>query len=58
MHRMFSLLRPAPTLTEKEVQSSLSLMVWEGVGSTVLFSLGSAGFMAAYALALGANNSQ
>ena len=33
-------------------------MVWEGVASGALFSLGSGGFMAAYALALGANNLQ
>lgn len=33
-------------------------MVWESVASNVVFSLGSGGFMAAYALALGANNLQ
>ncbi len=33
-------------------------MIWEGVASGALFSLGSGGFMAAYALALGANNLQ
>ena len=34
------------------------MMIWEGVASGALFSLGSGGFMAAYALALGANNLQ
>ena len=33
-------------------------MILEGVASGALFSLGSGGFMAAYALALGANNLQ
>ena len=33
-------------------------MVYEGIASGAMFSLGSGGFMAAYALALGANNLQ
>ena len=49
---------PSPTLTTHEVQRSLRLMIWEGVASGAMFSLGSGGFMAAYALALGANNLQ
>ena len=49
-------LRPRPTLTEGEAQKSLRLMAWEGLASGALFSLGSGGLMAAYALALGANN--
>ena len=53
-----STLRPSPTLTDQEIGRSLRLMVWEGVASGALFSLGSGGFMAAYALALGANNLQ
>ena len=53
-----SSLRPSPTLTDQEIGRSLRLMVWEGVASGALFSLGSGGFMAAYALALGANNLQ
>ncbi len=55
---MFTFLRPSPTLTDQEVGRSLRLMIWEGVASGALFSLGSGGFMAAYALALGANNLQ
>ncbi|MDE2802871.1 MAG: MFS transporter, partial [Chloroflexota bacterium] len=55
---MLSLLRPSPTLTGQDVTRSLRTMVWEGVASTVMFSLGSGGLMAAYALALGANNLQ
>ena len=53
-----SFLRPSATLTDQEVGRSLRLMIWEGVASGALFSLGSGGFMAAYALALGANNLQ
>ena len=33
-------------------------MTWEGVATGAMFSVGSGGFMAAYALALGANNLQ
>ena len=55
---MLTFLRPSPTLTDEEVGRSLRLMIWEGVASGALFSLGSGGFMAAYALALGANNLQ
>lgn len=53
-----SFFRPSPTLTEQEIGRSLRLMIWESVSSSALFSLGSGGFMAAYALALGANNFQ
>lgn len=53
---MFSNLRPRPTLTEGETRRSLRLLTWEGLASGAMFSLGSGGFMAAYALALGANN--
>ena len=55
---MLNSLQPSPTLTTHEVQRSLRLMIWEGVASGAMFSLGSGGFMAAYALALGANNLQ
>ena len=55
---MFPFLRPSPTLTDEEVGRSLRLIIWEGAASGAMFSLGSGGFMAAYALALGANNLQ
>jgi MFS family permease len=51
-------LQPTPTLTDEQLERSLTLMMWEGVLSSVMFTLGSGGFMAAYALALGANNFQ
>ncbi len=49
-------LRPRPTLTRNDAQKSLRLLAWEGLASGAMFSLGSGGLMAAYALALGANN--
>ena len=55
---MFGFLRPNPTLTEQDIQRSLRLMRWDGVAAGAMFSLGSGGFMAAYALALGTNNLQ
>ncbi len=55
---MLNFLRPQPTFTESQAQRSLRLMAWEGLASGAMFSLGSGGIMAAYALALGANNLQ
>ena len=55
---MFGFLRPSPTLSEREVGRGLTFMLWDGVMGGAMFSLGSGGFMAAYALALGANNLQ
>lgn len=55
---MLALFRPSPTLTDRDVQTGLRMMVWESVASGALFTLCSGGFMAAYALALGANNLQ
>ena len=55
---MLGFLKPSPTLSEGDVQRTLGLMRWDGVAASALFSLGSGGFMAAYALALGANNLQ
>ena len=56
--RLPEFLRPQATLSREETARSLRLMVGEGVASSAMFSLGSGGFMAAYALALGANNFQ
>ena len=53
---MWNNLRPRPTLTQRDTQRSLRFLAWEGLASGAMFSLGSGGFMAAYALALGANN--
>ncbi len=53
---MFAFLRPQPTLTEGETQRSLRYMDWSGMSAGGMRSLGTGGLMAAYALALGANN--
>ena len=53
---MFTFLRPQPTLTERETQRSLRCMDWSGMSAGAMRSLGTGGLMAAYALALGANN--
>ncbi|MCE2502197.1 MAG: MFS transporter [Dehalococcoidia bacterium] len=55
---MFGFLRPSPTLTPQQIRGSQRLMMWGAVTGGAMFSLGSGGFMAAYALALGANNLQ
>ena len=55
---MLGFLRPSPTLTPQETRRSQRLMMWGAVTGGAMFSLGSGGFMAAYALALGANNLQ
>ena len=55
---MLGFLRPSPTLSPQETRRSQRLMMWGAVTGGAMFSLGSGGFMAAYALALGANNLQ
>lgn len=55
---MFGFLRPSPTITNDEVRLSLRMMVWEGVTSEALATIQIMGYLAAYALALGANNLQ
>ena len=55
---MFGFLKPSPTLSEREIRRSQLMMRWDSVLAGAMFSLGSGGFMVAYALALGANNLQ
>ena len=55
---MFAFLQPSPTLTSAEVRSSLRMMIWEGITSETLATLQIMGYLAAYALALGASNLQ
>ena len=55
---MLNFLRPNPTLTEEDARKSLRQLSWVGVTAGAMFTLGSGGFMAAFALALGANNFQ
>ena len=55
---MLEFLRPSPTLSEGDIRRSQRLMRWDSVLAGAMFTLSSGGFMAAYALALGANNLQ
>lgn len=55
---MIGIFRPSPTLSQRDVRRTLRLMTWDTAMAGAMFSLGSGGFMAAYALALGANNLQ
>ena len=49
---------PRPTLSEVEIQGGLRMLTWEGVTSMGLGSVTAGGILAAFALALGANNFQ
>lgn len=53
-----SVFKPQPTLSESEVSQGLRMMTFEGVASLAMFSVTSSGILAAFALALGANNFQ
>ena len=55
---MFNFLKPRPVLTEQETRRSLRYMGWGNLSFGSMWGLGSGGMMAAYALALGANNLQ
>jgi MFS family permease len=50
--------KPRPSLTKQEVARGLRLMTIEGMLSMGFFSITTSGFLAAFALALGANNLQ
>ena len=54
----FEFLRPKPTLSDQEISHGLRMMTWEGMVSMGFFSITTSGILAAYALALGANNFQ
>ena len=51
-------LMPRPALTEQEITAGLRTMTWEGMASLGFTSITTSGFLAAYALALGADNFQ
>lgn len=53
-----SIFKPKPTLSEKERNNGLRMMTLEGMASLGFTSIITSGFLAAYALALGANNLQ
>jgi MFS family permease len=56
--KLFSFLQPVPALSEAEQSRALRLAIWEGVVSMGFGSIITSGFLAAFALALGANNFQ
>ncbi len=53
-----SLFAPKETLSDKEVDRGLRWLMWEGVASMGFGSITGSGFLAAFALLLGANNLQ
>lgn len=52
------LFQPQPTLSEQEVARGLRWLTWEGTASQGFYSITTSGFLAAFALVLGANNLQ
>ncbi len=55
---LISLLRPKPTISDKDIANGLRWFTWEGTAALGFFSITTSGFLAAFALALGANNLQ
>ena len=53
--RLFS---PRPTLSDQEIDSGMKWLTWEGAASMGFGSITGSGFLAAYALLMGANNFQ
>ena len=53
-----NLLSPIPILTERDTSRGTTWLVWEGASTMGFGSIMSSGFIAAYALLLGANNLQ
>ncbi len=56
--RIFRFLTPKPTISDKDLSSGLRWLALEGGTSMGFFSITTSGFLAAFALALGANNLQ
>ena len=55
---LFKFLRPRPTISETELERGLRFLTLEGAFAMGFFSITTSGFLAAFALALGANNLQ
>ena len=55
---LFRLLKPKPTISEQDVATGLRWLTREGTVSLGFSSITTSGFLAAFALALGANNLQ
>jgi MFS family permease len=56
--KLFKFLQPRPTISDQELARGLRFLTMEGAFSMGLFSITTSGFLAAYALALGASNLQ
>jgi len=52
------LYRPKPTISEQDIATGLRWLTWEGIVDLGFNSITTSGFLAAFALALGANNLQ
>ena len=55
---LLALLKPRPTISDRDLESGLRWFTYEGMASLGLFSITTSGFLAAFALALGGNNLQ
>ena len=55
---LFNSLKPQPVIEKQDIAKGLRWLVWEGTVSLGLNSITTSGFLAAYALTLGANNLQ
>ncbi|MFC1870936.1 MFS transporter [Chloroflexota bacterium] len=55
---IFRFLNPKPTISDGDIKSGLRWMTWEGAVSNGFSSITTSGILAAFALALGANNLQ
>jgi len=53
-----NLWQPKQAISDKELAHGLRMMTWEGTVSMAMFSVTTSGLLAAFALALGANNFQ
>jgi MFS family permease len=56
--KLFKFLQPRPTISEQELTRGLRYLTLEGAFAMGFFSITTSGFLAAFALALGANNLQ
>lgn len=54
----FGVFKPRPTLSDEDVDRGLRMMTAEGIASMAMFSVTTSGILAAFALAIGANNFQ
>jgi len=56
--KLIQFFKPKPTISDQEIARGLRWLVFEGMASQGFLSITTSGFLAAFALALGANNLQ